>query len=108
MKETTIERVAVLGAGTMGSGIAQVAAMAGYTVRVRDVDEAVLARAQTAIGASLDRIVAKGKLTADERAKALAAVTFTTSFDHAVGDADAIVEAVPERMELKRETFQAL
>jgi 3-hydroxybutyryl-CoA dehydrogenase len=108
MSDTPKGRVAVLGAGTMGNGIAQVAAQAGYAVALRDVDEAQLARARATIASSLERIVARGKLSPEARDRALAAVHTTTSFDDAVREADIVVEAVPERMELKKETFAAL
>jgi 3-hydroxybutyryl-CoA dehydrogenase len=108
MSETTIERVAVIGAGTMGSGIAQVAAAAGFAVQLFDVDEAQLERARAGVESSLGRAVAKGKLAATERERVLAAIATTKSFDHAVNTADVVVEAVPERMALKIETFRAL
>jgi 3-hydroxybutyryl-CoA dehydrogenase len=108
MTNTARERVAVLGAGTMGSGIAQVAAQAGYTVTLRDLEEGQLAKARAGIAVSLDRMVAKGKLSAEERERVLGAIATTTAFDEAVREADIVVEAVPERMELKLETFRAL
>ncbi len=102
------EVIAVLGAGTMGAGIAQVAATAGFRVELRDVSEAQLAKAREGIAGSLAKLVAKSKLTEDARARALAAVHTTASLDEAVREADWVIEAVPERMELKRELFAAV
>lgn len=101
-------RVAVIGAGTMGSGIAQVCATAGYQVTVRDPDEAQLERAKSTVRTSLDRMVAKAKLTAEDRERILGAIVTTAAFDEAVREADVVIEAIPERMELKLETFRAL
>lgn len=100
-------KLGVVGAGLMGSGIAQVAAQAGYDVTLRDVGEDALGRARTAIEKSYARFVDKGKLTAEDRDAALARITTTTDLD-AVGDADVIVEAVFEKLDVKREVFTAL
>ena len=73
-----IRRVGVLGCGLMGSGIAQTAATAGLTTLVRDVEDGLLARGESAIQKSLDKLVEKGKLDAATRERALAQLTFTT------------------------------
>jgi 3-hydroxybutyryl-CoA dehydrogenase len=101
------KKVAVIGAGLMGSGIAQVAAQAGYDVVLRDLGEDALARARTAIGSSYDRFVEKGRLGAEDRDAAVARITTTTELD-AAADADIVVEAVFESLEVKREVFLAL
>jgi 3-hydroxybutyryl-CoA dehydrogenase len=101
-----IERVAVLGAGTMGHGIAQVAALAGYRVTLRDVGEELVARGLGSIESNLARGVERGKVTDEERVRALALIRGTTRLEEA-GDSDLVIEAVPERMELKRETLRA-
>lgn len=107
MSETKgFERVAVIGAGTMGSGIAQVCAQSGLAVSVCDTSEASLARGRKTVESSLERIVAKGKLTAEARDEALARISWGATLETAVGDADAVIEAVPERMELKVDTFR--
>jgi 3-hydroxybutyryl-CoA dehydrogenase len=108
MTRDTIERVAVLGAGTMGHGIAQVVATAGMTVVIRDVDEKVLDAARGKIEKSLDKLVEKGTVTAKARDSALAAISTTKDLGEAAKDADLVVEAIPERMDLKLETFRAL
>jgi 3-hydroxybutyryl-CoA dehydrogenase len=96
-----IEAVAVLGAGTMGHGIAQVAALAGYRVFLRDVDREALARAVRAIESNLVKGIQRGKLTDDERDQALQRLRCTVSLEEAAR-ADLFVEAAPERMELKQ------
>ena len=96
-----VETVAVLGAGTMGHGIAQVAALAGYRVVLRDVDREALARAVRSIEANLDKGIQRGKVTDDERDGALQRLRCTTSLEEAAR-ADLFVEAAPERMELKQ------
>ena len=101
------EQIAVIGAGLMGSGIAQVAAQAGYDVVLRDVTEAALARGTAGIAASYERFVAKGKLTAEDAEAALGRITTTTELE-AVGQADLVVEAVFEQLEVKQEVFRAL
>jgi 3-hydroxybutyryl-CoA dehydrogenase len=101
------KKLAVVGAGLMGSGIAQVAAQAGYDVLLRDVGEDALARGRAAIAKSLGRFVEKGRLTEADRDAALARITTTTDIE-AVADADVIVEAVFERLDVKSEVFVAL
>ncbi|ANZ16244.1 3-hydroxyacyl-CoA dehydrogenase family protein [Streptomyces noursei] len=101
------KKLAVIGAGLMGSGIAQVSAQAGWDVVLRDVTDEALARGKGGIAASFEKFVAKGKLEADAAEQALARITTTTDLD-AVADADIVVEAVFEKIEVKREIFQAL
>jgi 3-hydroxybutyryl-CoA dehydrogenase len=98
-------RVAVIGAGIMGSGIGQLAAMHGHDVRLRDVGEAPLQKAGAAIDRSLDRFAKKGTLTAEDAAGARDRLALTTDLGEAVADADVVVEAVPEILDLKREVF---
>ncbi len=96
----SIKTVAVLGAGTMGNGIAHVFARAGYRVLLRDVDKAALDRGLETIGKNLDREVKKGKLTDADKAAALARIQLVTDTVPLVG-ADFVVEAVPEQRDLK-------
>ncbi|MER8045802.1 3-hydroxyacyl-CoA dehydrogenase family protein [Streptomyces sp. NPDC094032] len=100
-------KLAVIGAGLMGSGIAQVSAQAGWDVVLRDVTDAALTRGTDAIKASYDRFVAKGKLDAADAEAALGRITATTDLE-AVADADIVVEAVFEKLEVKHEIFRAL
>ena len=93
--------VAVLGAGTMGNGIAHVFARAGYQVILRDVQEQFLQRALETIGKNLDREVKKGKLTEAQKPGVLARLQPVTDMA-AIAPADFAVEAVPEKIEIKR------
>ncbi len=103
-----VQRVAVIGAGTMGHGIAQVAAMAGYSVKLFDVSSEVLATARQKIHANLDKGVSIGKVDAALRERALAALTATSDLVEAVESADLVIEAAPEDMDLKRRLFSDL
>ncbi|CAL9544547.1 3-hydroxybutyryl-CoA dehydrogenase [Streptomyces sp. enrichment culture] len=100
-------KLAVIGAGLMGSGIAQVSAQAGWDVVLRDVTDAALTRGTDGIKASYDKFVSKGKMTAEDAQAALARITTTTDLD-AVADVDIVVEAVFEKLEVKHEIFRAL
>jgi 3-hydroxybutyryl-CoA dehydrogenase len=95
-----IERVAVLGGGLMGSGIAESAARAGLPVIVRDVDEAAIAGAGTRVAASLHRAIEGGKLSAEEAEEIRRRIVLTSELGD-IADADLVVEAVPENAELK-------
>ncbi|MYW04471.1 3-hydroxyacyl-CoA dehydrogenase family protein [Streptomyces sp. SID3343] len=101
------KKIAVIGAGLMGSGIAQVAAQAGYDVVLRDVTDAALTRGLSGITASYDKFTAKGKLSAEDATAALGRLTTTTDLD-AVADADIVVEAVFEKIEIKQDVFRDL
>ncbi|MEU6216929.1 3-hydroxyacyl-CoA dehydrogenase family protein [Streptomyces sp. NPDC047022] len=100
-------KLAVIGAGLMGSGIAQVSAQAGWDVVLRDVTDQALTRGTDAIKASYDKFVSKGKMEAADAEAALARITATTDLE-AAGDADVVVEAVFEKLEVKHEIFRAL
>jgi 3-hydroxybutyryl-CoA dehydrogenase len=102
-----IKTVGVIGAGTMGNGIAQVFAQSGFTVRLVDVAEPMLDRARQSIEKSLARFVEKGKLPAAERDATLGRLTTATSIDD-LHDADYVVEAIVENAEAKRELFAGL
>ncbi|MET7638490.1 3-hydroxyacyl-CoA dehydrogenase family protein [Streptomyces sp. NPDC005438] len=101
------KKVAVIGAGLMGSGIAQVSAQAGWDVVLRDVTESALTRGVDGIKASYDKFVSKGKLAAEDAEAALGRITTTVDLD-AAADADVVVEAVFERIDIKREIFTEL
>jgi 3-hydroxybutyryl-CoA dehydrogenase len=100
-------RLAVVGAGLMGSGIAQVAAQSGWQVTLRDIDDAATRRGVDGIRVSLEKFVAKGRLDAGEVEPVLDRITTTTDLA-AVADADIVVEAVFERLEIKQEVFREL
>lgn len=99
--------VAVIGSGLMGSGIAQVAALGQWDVTLIDSDPRALERAEASVGASLDKFVAKDKVTADDARAAQSRIASTTDLGSAAG-ADIVVEAVFERLEVKREVFGRL
>ncbi|MFF3855291.1 3-hydroxyacyl-CoA dehydrogenase family protein [Micromonospora sp. NPDC002575] len=100
-------RLAVVGAGLMGSGIAQVAAQAGWQVTLRDLDDAATGRGLAGIRKSLEKFAEKGKIEPGEVDATLDRITPTTDLE-AVADADIVVEAVFERLEIKHEVFRAL
>ncbi|RIV23232.1 3-hydroxyacyl-CoA dehydrogenase [Alicyclobacillaceae bacterium I2511] len=99
--------VAVVGAGTMGAGIAQVALQSGFSVRLYDTQSTALERARQGIGQRLDRWVEKSLFSIEEGASARQRLQTVTRLEELVG-AQLVIEAVPERMELKRELFTAL
>jgi len=103
-----VQRVLVAGAGTMGTGIAQVAARAGYRTEIYDVAGGAAQRAVERVGESLGRAVDKGRCTAAEREEALRLLTVASDLDAAAAQADLIVEAAPEDLELKKQLFSRL
>lgn len=103
-----ISTLAVVGSGTMGHGIGQLAAMRGIAVRVFDVDQAALERARTGVATSLDRFVRKETISASDSAEILNRMQWVTNLDEALAGVDAAVEAVPEILELKRKVFADL
>jgi 3-hydroxybutyryl-CoA dehydrogenase len=104
---STGTRLAVVGAGLMGSGIAQVSAVAGHDVVLRDVSDEALGRGRAAIEKSLSRFVTKGTLQQSDAEAALGRITTTTDLD-AAGTADMVVEAAFESIEVKQEVFREL
>ena len=100
-----IKNVTVIGAGLMGTGIAQVAAQAGFEVTVRDVSDEMLDGARGKIEKNLDRAVSKGRLEEAEVQTILGRLRFTTDLSEALMDAQYVIEAVPENLELKRKIF---
>ena len=103
-----MERAAVLGAGTMGHGIAQVLAMSGVSARLFDIDADAVARGLAKVEANLEKGVARGKVTEGARDEALERLSGTTSMDEVCEGAELVVEAAPERLELKRSIFADL
>ena len=102
-----IRTVGVLGSGLMGSGIAEVAAKAGYTTIVREVSEELSQKGRSRIEASLARAVEKGKLDGADRDAAKARLSETTRLED-LADCDIVIEAIVENLETKNETFAAL
>lgn len=103
-----IERVAVIGGGTMGSGIAQVVATAGLEVVLVDVADAALERARSKIGRSLDRGVEAGRMEAADAAAAKARLTTSTALEDAGAGSDHVIETVVERIEIKQDVLRRL
>lgn len=103
-----IQRVGVIGAGTMGSGIAQVVAQAGYAVFLQDVAAAALERASAAMERSLDRLVKAGKLTAEQAAATRKRVSMVGELQAAAEGADLVIEAVFEDLAVKKAVFAQL
>ena len=101
----SIEKTAVVGAGTMGNGIAHVFALHGHEVTLIDVDADLLDQATTTIGKNLERQVNKDKIAAADRDAALDRLSTTTDTAEGVQDVDLVVEAVPEEQDLKADVF---
>ncbi|PSP37290.1 3-hydroxybutyryl-CoA dehydrogenase [Halobacteriales archaeon QH_7_65_31] len=102
-----IETVGVVGAGTMGNGIAQVAATAGYDVLLRDIESEYVENGLAEIDDSLSRLVANDTITENEKAETRARITGTTDLDR-LAATDFVVEAAVEKMEIKRDIFSDL
>jgi 3-hydroxybutyryl-CoA dehydrogenase len=100
-------RVAVIGAGTMGHGIAQVFAQAGHPVVLRDIDQTILDRALAQVERSLGKLAEKGRIQGADRTAALGRIEATTELSDAAA-ADLVIEAVVEKLEVKRELFAEL
>lgn len=100
--------VTVLGTGTMGQGIAQVAAQSGHATRLFDAVEGRALAAVKGIGAQLERLIAKGKLNGDQRHEAMKRLSAATDARDACAGADIVIEAVPEDMQLKLNVLQPL
>lgn len=102
-----INKIFIVGAGAMGSGIAQVAVQAGYTVVMRDVTQQIAGGAVQRIGKIFQKMVEKGKMTQEMAHQALLRLSATEDLT-AVADADLVIEAISENIVLKQETFKAL
>lgn len=100
-------KIGVVGAGTMGNGIAQAFAQAGFEVVMSDVAQAALDRAMNTISGSYDRLIKKEKMTAEQKAAALSRIQTTTELS-ALKDSDLIIEAATENLDLKLKIFKQL
>jgi len=103
-----IEKICIIGAGTMGNGIAQIAVQAGYETQIVDVNQEITDRGMDTIKGNLNRQVKQGKLTQDDMSNILARLHTSTSLKNAAGDADFVIEAVLENAELKMSVFREL
>ncbi|MFT5680681.1 MAG: 3-hydroxybutyryl-CoA dehydrogenase [Myxococcota bacterium] len=104
----SLENVSIFGAGTMGHGIAQVCAAAGMTVKLYDIDQPRVDAGLARIAKNLTKGIARGKVTEEERATTLANVTGVTELAAAAEGADILIEAIPEKLEMKHSLFTAL
>ncbi len=102
-----IQRIGIVGSGTMGHGIAHVAALAGNDVALYDIDEARVAAALAKVKSNLDKGVEKGKVAPADRDAAIGRLRGVTQLE-ALADCDLVVEAIPEKLEMKRQLFHAL
>jgi 3-hydroxybutyryl-CoA dehydrogenase len=103
-----MKNIAVIGAGTMGNGIAHVFAQNGFNVQLIDLNEAQLEKAVATISKNLDRQVAKGSLTEEQKAQTLANLSTSNSIETGVANAELVVEAATENVDLKLKIFQTL
>lgn len=101
-----VKSIAVIGAGAMGQGVAQVSAVAGYNVFLNDVSENALEKAVAAIKKNLAKMVEKGKLVENEMNDAIAKIVTSTKLEESLKDADLVVECVFENLELKQRIFK--
>ncbi len=101
-----MKKIAVLGAGAMGHGIAYVSALAGYDVWVRDIDQKFLDKALANIQKMLDKAVAKGKMKEEKAKEVLGRLHFTLDMKEAIEGAELVIEAVPEILDLKKKVFE--
>lgn len=103
-----IRKICVLGAGLMGAGIAQTAAQAGFDVSIRDMEDRFVENGLASIRSNLERAVSKGKMDKEEEQKILGRIKGTTDLKEAAQDADIVIEAIIELMEIKKEVYKEL
>ena len=108
MELDDINSITVLGAGNMGHGIAEVAALAGYDVTIRDINEEFVQSGYDDIEWSLNKLAEKERISQDEADAALDRVTPLVDIEESVADSDVIIEAVPEKMEIKEDVYREI
>lgn len=106
MFSMAIKKIAVLGAGQMGNGIAQVCAQAGYHVKMRDIDQKFIDGGMITIKKNLERGLKKGKITQEEIDEVMGRIEGALELKDAVKDADLVIEAIPEIVKLKLDTWK--
>ena len=104
----SISTITVIGGGTMGNGIAHVAAQSGFAVTLVDVSDAAVERAMKTITGNLERQVKKETISAEQMAETLGRISTTTDLEKGAGSADLVIEAASERLEIKRQIFATL
>ena len=102
-----MKKISIIGAGTMGTDIAQVFARNGFDVVVRDITEEIIAKSSAKLDKTLNRQVEKGKLSAEDKAKMMDRIIFTTELEKAA-DSDLVIEAIIENVKIKKEVFKTL
>ncbi|WP_054635204.1 3-hydroxyacyl-CoA dehydrogenase family protein [Thalassobacillus sp. C254] len=105
MKAEDVKNIAVLGAGSMGHQISMLFALAGYKTHLQDVKEEALVKAEAELQRIMAKWVTKGKITEEGKNRAFSNLHFTTSLETAAGQADVVIEAVVEKLDVKREVF---
>ena len=108
MRVEDIKKIVVIGAGDMGHGIAEVALLAGYKVAIQDIEQRFVDRGLSRIKESLDKLVEKQKVTEENKKAMLSNIKTFVDIAESAKDADFVIEAVPEMMDLKKQVFQAL
>ncbi|MDQ0860312.1 3-hydroxyacyl-CoA dehydrogenase family protein [Bacillus sp. V2I10] len=108
MKKEDIQQISVIGAGQMGHQIAMLCALSGYETILQDVQEIALEKAESTLHSIMDKWVKKSKLTEEAKQAAFARLKFTSSLERAASHADFIIEAVVEKLDVKRELFARL
>lgn len=108
MSSQPFTQLAVIGAGTMGHGIAQVSAAAGIPTRLFDIEQSSVDAGLARIQKNLDKGIARGKVTAEQKAATLSRLSGTSQLAAAVDGADLVIEAIPEKLELKQDLFRRL
>lgn len=103
-----VEKIAIIGCGMMGNGIAQVAAQAGYQVAVQDIKDEFLQRGFKEINKSLNKMKEKGKITSEQMTQILGRIKGVTDLKEAANNVDLVIEAVPEILDLKKQVFKNL
>lgn len=103
-----MQNISVIGAGTMGNGIAHVCAQAGYTVNLIDISEAALERALQTIGKNLDRLLVKERITEEDKKATLGRISTYTKLEEGVKEADLVIEAATENTDLKLKIFKQM
>ncbi|MFC7364169.1 MULTISPECIES: 3-hydroxyacyl-CoA dehydrogenase [Bhargavaea] len=104
----TVNTIMVVGSGTMGSGIAYVAAVGGYNVIVNDINKEALDRAEDKINSSFETGIKRGKISTEDAEKAKSSIQYITDLKSGAARADFVIEAVPEIISIKKETFEKL
>lgn len=108
MPVESLKKAAIVGSGSMGHGIAELLAMTGYQVTMIDINDELLKNAKEKIKWSLDKLVEKKRIRREDADATLARITVTTSYEEACKDIDLAIEAVPERIDLKKRVFSTL